>query len=144
MAITKDKITVDFGNDAKQLHERHDWIERLFALGNFLREHFPNYRINIYAYESDAIGGLRIAEISLLMGNGGASWMRSDDDARIVIARCEDFAATYGIEATRPPGWSSCLNEHGDARIALLHSIGKSEEADAEYQRQLAEEESIA
>lgn len=118
--------------------KKKDWVDRLLALGKFLKSvSKEDETITIYAYEDDVIGGLRIAEVDFLVGNGGGSYMRSDEESRKVIFHCEEFLATYGIKPTRPEGWESCLNEHGETRCNILRAMDMFIEADAEYVRQL-------
>ena len=124
-----------------------DWTNRLRALGRFLRTTaLPTQIVHIYAYRSDFIGGIRIAEVDFVTASGGSSYMRSDRDTAAVILECEKFLETYGAQPYRPEGWKSYINEHGDSRLNLLESMGYAADSDfvvAERQRQAVEEQEL-
>lgn len=196
-------VTVDYEFES----DRPEWVERLFALGNFLLEYsapskkkkkkettigwkrkegdarwfchdgktivgldgaichgetissmdghehlvrmdFDNEEITIYAFEDEHIGGLRVSEVSFTVnrpsgGIGGASYERSEATHHKFILLAEEFLATYGVEPIRPEGWESCLNPHGEVRLALLRQMGLKKAAEQEYQKQLEQEKNI-
>ena len=133
------------------LVEKHPgWIERLFALGEFIAELTPGWQVALYPYEDEEICGLRIAEISLTKelgagGMAGSSYMRNDRGAWPVLLQAEEFLASWGVKPVRPGGWESYLNPHGDARLNLMRAMGHDESAiQSEYQRQLAAEKALS
>lgn len=118
--------------------------ECLRALAEFLSSIGPSgHNANLYVYEDLRIGGLRVSEISFVAGNAGGGYMRSVPDHANVILAAEQFLQTYGVKPHRPEGWSTCLNEHGESRIALMHAL-KVPTTAAEFSRQLEEEALIS
>lgn len=117
--------------------------ERLNALLTFLEKtSSKGTDVHLVAFEGE-LGGLKISEISFVIGNAGASYMRCDEGCANVILAAEIFLETYGEKPYRPDGWESCINEHGEARCRLLRAMGMAEEADQEYAKQLEAEKLI-
>jgi len=142
------KVEVTLGTSREKDWKVVDWLDRLLELGKFLRETASNQTVvTIYAYEDEKIGGLRVAEVSFVIANpgggiAGSSYLRGDTPEFAVL--CENFLSTCSEEPYRPPGWESRINDHGEARLALLRFMGLNEAADIEYADQFKTEQTIA
>jgi hypothetical protein len=133
-------VTIEYDFAAK----RPKWLERLVALGNFLKAHSgSNETIHIYADENRNIGGLRVYEVSFCTESGGAYYQRDTEGQDRFFTQVERFLRTHGEPVYRPQGWSSCINDNGESRLALLRAMGLTEAADKEYQEQLEFEKSV-
>jgi hypothetical protein len=124
-----------------------DLRPRLQGLAVFLKSFYlePGMEVAVYTYENGDIGGVRVAEISVMQRRpksvGGWSIMRGDYDSAGAILAAEIFLETFGEQPFRPQNWESCINDHGASRIRLMKALELSQELqDAEYERQLAEE----
>lgn len=118
------------------------FINSLKCLGRFLVKYNPGNVVKLYAYDSPRIGGLRIQEISFIKGKAGGSYQRLYEHLAVILA-AEMVCETYGIEPYRPGGWTSVLNEHGEAKVNLLNAMGMKDAAEKEYQEQLEDEKKI-
>ena len=141
MESVRGMVTVDF-DEADQYP---DWMDRLFALGDFLHESFGGDVSNgviVVAYIDLAIGGLR-----LVMAGYGRRMPDGEVSPRFIYSRdtavgaramlhCEDFLSTLGEppEFIRwPPDF---FYPHGEARIGILSAMDREEALKAERRRQ--------
>jgi hypothetical protein len=76
-------------------------------------------------------GGVRVCEISYTKqvpgGMCGASVMRGTPEACDLLLACEEFLITHHIKPYRPEGWTSDIDDHGDAVWLLEDLLAKDE-----------------
>ena len=75
--------------------------------------------VSVYTWPDTKTYGIRVAEVSLVKGNIGASWMQSDKDGGTVCFYAERLA----IEYLNGEVGEDAENEIADAKANLLYAM---------------------